>query len=75
MLWDIARIIEGLGQGKASKILKKINGYNEDRAAAKGEPSTAIVDKYARAVLAALGERNPNSLRRQAGNALKIRKI
>ena len=75
LLWDIARIIEGVRQGGATKVLKKINGYNEDRAKANGKPSTAIADKYARVVLAALGERNPPSLRRQASNALKIQKI
>ena len=75
LLWDIARIIEGTEQGKASKRLKKINGYNEERAKAKGEPSTAVVDKYARGVIAALGETYTSSLRRQASNALKIKKI
>ena len=75
LLWDIARIIEGMGQGEASKLLKKINGYNEERAKAKRKPSTAVVDKYARAVFASLGETNASSLRRQASNALKIRKI
>jgi hypothetical protein len=75
LLWDIAQIIQGMGSGNATKALNKINGFNEDRAKIKGKPSTAIVDKHARAVLAALGERNPSSLRRQAANARKVQKI
>ncbi len=75
LLWDIAHIIQGTGHGRATELLGKINGYNEGRAKEKGEPSTAIVDKYARAIFAALGERYVSSLRRQAINARKIQKI
>jgi hypothetical protein len=75
LLWDIAHIFQRVEQGNANELLGQINGYNEDRAKAKGKPSTAKVDKYARAVLAALGEKYTSSLRRQATNARKIQKV
>lgn len=72
LLRDIAMVMQRHGHGEARAMLSQLSGYAEDAAFARDKELDVPINKYAKAILKAIGIVHSSSLRRQALQAKKL---